>query len=731
MIKFKIMKKIFTVFFAAAMIGSSSAANEFGKAALSADYVEPSGRFAKIMVIGDTLQMGFKKVEFAPGASIKNIQVNRRNVLSAPMTVKLAANGRELKIVPQKTVLKMTGKNAAQAVTSGKFPGGSVELTIDAAWDHTLNATVTVNADKNLVLDKLTLNFPMNLDSEKLLNGASEPPMQRVSGQVAAKHWVRKNITSKEVMDLSMWHNLWLGNTHHGLAWSFANLKNWNTTAGKEMTFNPQNNLLTINLIDRKTTVNKQLTYKFVLNITPVAKMPAKWRGWKIGTRYNNMNKLPADKLIYWSFWRPGTLATHNSHWVFDEQKLKEIAAFDAAAGKARMFYFIPSHYSWSTLAAKDGQQYMLVDTELKAMTDRALTTPDYSYRFKRPANVKEITSLDEWKKLFDGKTPQTKRAGESCCRMTRELLERNVSIVQKFAFKYNIPGIYSDGVVPKADFNPAAGATKDSAGNLRPAYALDEYQELFRRIRAIVREKDPKNGMMVAHNSAIRFMPALALFDFVIFGEDFFYWYQDPEKRDASADGDFYYAHIWGNIDNLKTEYYRQYGQPQVFLPELRGANRKVFPELKRGTRTMLCYTIQFDMLYWALWCDAREVNTFDAIRQQFGVAGSDTEQVEFIPYWENKKFISSVPGVKIGYYEKNLSHDPYVPEPLSHSFLLVISNPEFTANKFTVTLPQEFKNFTVKDCYTKKDIVPTQNKIALNLDPFEFAVIEIKVSE
>lgn len=730
------MKKSFIFYLlSAAVLFSVNAAetkgNDFGKAGLSADYIEPSGRFDKIMTEGNTLHMGFKKIEFIPGAMIKNIQVKRMNILSAPIKIKLSANGKVLPITPTKASLKMTGKNAAEAISCGTFSGGTVELSLSASWDHTLQAVLTVNTEKPLDIDSLTMLFPLNLGNEKLLNGISEPPMKRIAGQLAAKLWVRKNITTKDVMNLSMWHNLWLGNTRYGMAWSFANLKDWNTTAGKEMTFDPSKDLLTINFIDRKTTVDKKLSYRFVMNITPVAKMPAKWRAWKVGTRYNNMNKNPADKLVYWSFWRPGTIATHNSNWVFDEKKLKEIAAFDAAAGKARMFYFIPSHYTWSTLAAKDGKQYMLVDSELEAMTNRALTTPDYSFRFKEPAGVTRITSLDEWKKLFGTNPPLTKRAGERTCRVSRELLERNLSIVHKFAFEYNIPGIYSDGVVPKADFTIANGAVKDDSGNIRPAYALDEYQELFRRIRAVVREKDPQNGMMVAHNSAIRFMPALSLFDFVIFGEDFFYWYQDPKKRDLSEDGEFYYAHIWGNIDNLKTEFYRQYGQPQVFLPELRGANRKMFPEATRGTRTMLCYTIQFDMLYWPLWCDARMVNTFDTIRRQFGVAGDENSSVEFIPYWENKKFISSVPEVKIGYYEKSFAHDPYAPEEKSQSFLLLISNPEFKQNEFTVTLPEELSHVDITDRYTKKKVTVKDRKVTMNLEPFSFAVLEVTASE
>ncbi|MBQ7207797.1 MAG: hypothetical protein IJS01_08375 [Lentisphaeria bacterium] len=716
---------------AAVLSPAQAAGNDFGKAGLSPDYVDPSGRLERLTADGNTLRMGAKKVEFSPGASIGNIRVGREKVLAGPATVGIRAEGKPLPVSGGDVTLKMTGKNAAEAVSTGRFPGGQVLLRVAAGWDHTLHAELTVRPERSLTVDALTLNFPLALGKEKLLTGVAEPPMKVLAGRQAEMLYLRKNIKTKEPLDLSAWHNLWLGNTRCGLAWSFADLKNWNTTFGKEMTFRPEKDLLTINLIDRRTTLSGPVVYKFVMNITPLAKMPPRWRAWKIGTRYNNMIKTAADKLIYWSFWRPGTIAAHNSRWVFDEKKLKEIAAFDAAAGKTRMFYLIPSHYTWSVLASKDGKPCMLVDRELEGMTSRALTVPDYSYRFKKPAGVTEITSLEEWKKLFGGEPPRTRRAGERACRLTRELLERNMEIVQKFSFDYNIPGIYSDGVVPKADFNTAAGAVKDGEGRVRPVYALAEYQELYRRIRAVVTAKDAKKGMMVAHNSAVRFMPSLALFDFVIFGEDFFYWYQDPEKRDASPDGEFYYAHIWGDIDNLKTEFYRQYGQPQVFLPELRGADRKVFPEPARGTRTMLCYTIQFDMLYWPLWCDAGQINAFDAIRQKFGVGGSDSSAVEFIPYWENKKFVPSDPKVKVGYYEKNHAHDPYYPEEKAQSFLLLVSNPEFAKSEFSLALPKEFGNVRVTDSYTQKQVPVKEGKIALALDPFSFAVLELAVSE
>ena len=724
------MKKFILTTFLLTSFLASGAGNGIGKEALSVDFVDPSGRFEKLMAYGKTLKMGFKRLDFLPGGLPGKIRVYQSDVLSSPVRLDMVIDGKTQS--GQKSIsVRKSGKNAAVATGTRKIDGAVVKTTVTAGWDHTLKFRIVIKPEKTLAIDRLKLCFPLNLDSEKLLCGNDEPPNKRISGMDAAKKWVRKNIRGNKEEANSMWHNLWVGNTRYGLAWSFESLKNWNCTPGREMVFTPENNVLSINLIDRKTVIDKPLEYQFFLNITPVAKMPANWRTWRVGTRYNNFNKLAADKLIYWSFWRPGTRETHNSAWVFDPDRLKQISKMDAADGKARMFYFIPSHYTWSTIAQKDGIKYMLVDPELEKMTAKSLFNPDYSFQFREPAGIKRINSLADWKKLFNGKAPVSQRAGERVCRLSPDLADRNLEVVHKFVNDYNIPGIYSDGIAPKADFTPGSGAGKDASGRVRPAYAVRAYRDMFKRIRSEVFAKDPVNGLMIAHNSAIRFFPSLVFFDFVLFGEDFFYWYRDPEKRDASPDGEFYYAHIWGDIDNLKTEFFRQYGMPQVLLPELRGANRKNFPELTRGTRTMLCYTIQFDMLYWALFCDAREIHAFDGVRKKFGMANSNTEKVEFIPYWENKRFTASVPAVKVGYYEKHYEHDPYMPTAKPQKFLLLISNVQFEEQEFTLNVPADLKNVKVSNAYTGKSLALNKNQLKLSLQPYDFCVLELSADE
>jgi hypothetical protein len=199
--------------------------NLIGKKALSPDYVDPSGRFEKIMTYGKTLKMGFKKIDFVPGGLPGTIKVNQHNVLSSPVRLDVVVNGK-IQNGKKSLSVKKNGKNSAIITGSNIFSSGKVDTTIKAFFDHTLEVTVLFTPNKELTLDSLTLRFPFKLGKEKLLCGNNEPPNKRISGREAATRWIRKNITSDKEEANSMWHNLWIGNTSYGLAWSFESLKN-------------------------------------------------------------------------------------------------------------------------------------------------------------------------------------------------------------------------------------------------------------------------------------------------------------------------------------------------------------------------------------------------------------------------------------------------------------------------------------------------------------------------
>lgn len=702
------------------------ATHNYGMESLSPDYIEPGGRIPPMQCSGNTVIIGSNRVRIGANGLPAAVSVREMQVLSAPAQMLLEGIGN---LQPKEFSLEKTGENAVSGKAVLADSQLEVETTLTVEHDYTFIYSIRLVPKGRAAIRKFALEFPMNLAGEKLISATNEPGDKPEAGVVAQRRRLTLNVKDTAPVKLSAWNNCWIGNTRYGLSWSFESVRGWNTPKGEEMVFSPADGKLAINIISEETILEKPVSYRFYFNVTPFREMPKNWRTWQVGTRYNNTNPVTANKLIYWSFWRIGSAEVHNSEWVRDPARLKEIADFDAGEGRARMRYFIPSHYTYEVIAGKDGQDYVFSDPYLKKVIEENLYVPDRSYRIPVPENARHIHDLDEWRKIFDGKAPETRRNPEAVAALAPELANHLLHSVHTFATQYNIPGLYSDGNWPMPNFRIKgdALACRDSRGDVRPFYDVGAYRNMYKRARAIILKADPANGLMIAHNSGVRLPQTLTFFDFMLYGETDFYWYQEPEKRDASANGDYYYAHIWGDIDNLKVHYPRQWGMPQVLLPELRGRDRKTFPNPAKGTRTMLCYMIQFDQLYWPLWCDAREVLNFDAIRHKFGMADTEREIVEFVPYWENRIFAAGDPGIKIGYYEKILQHDPYFPEQPRKRFLVLVSNLQFGDGRTRVALPPELKNPKVTDCAKNASLPLVEGKVEIKLEPYDFTVLEV----
>jgi hypothetical protein len=718
----------------AAMLSGASekpawATHSYGMESLSPDYTEPGGRFKPLQCAGNSITTGLHLIKIGDNGLPSVIQAKGQDILSAPVKIELSEAGGAIALTPEARSLAKNGKNSIYGKTVQHASGLKVETEVQMDYDYTMIFTITLVPLKKITLNKFALVFPMNLPDDRLLHATLEPENKLEAGINAQRRRITRCIKGKEPVKLNAWNNCWLGNTHYGLGWSFESVRNWNSVPGEEMIFTPADNLFSINLINRDTEISGPVSYRFYLSPTPQNTLPKDWRGWSFGTRYNNLTKLKPDKLIYWSFWRIGAVAIYNNEWVWDPVQLKKIADFDAPQGKNRMAYFIPSHFTHSTYAEKDGKNYVFTDPYLKKIAEENVYEPDRSVKATIPADAIVIQDLSEWRRLFNGQVPATKRSPETVAAPIPELVNQRLHSVHTFVNEYNIPGIYSDGNVPMPNFRITGetAAVKDHEGKIRPYFAVDAYRGMYKRARAIIRKADPVNGLLTAHNSGVRFPATLSFFDFIIYGETDFYWYQEPEKRDASTNGDFYYAHIWGDIDHYKVHFPRQWGMPQVLLPELRGRDRKLFPAPARGTRTMLSYTIQFDQHYWPVWCDVQEVNKFNAIRQGFGLVDTDREIVEFVPYWENKEFKPNHENLKVGYYEKMIQHDPYFPEAPEKRYLVLVSNIQFGDADAILTLPKELKKAKVIDRQAGTPMEIKNNTISFKLAPYDFAVFDV----
>lgn len=693
------------------------AGNSLGKEALSPDYIDPG--HAPIQVSGDTVNSGFKKMTLDKFGLPKMSSWKDFQILKYPVRLVFEDDRAQVRFREGKFSLEKVGKNAASGKAVFEAAGMRFEVDSRFDFDFTIRYRITVTPVKGAVtVKKLSLVFPMNTphDEEKLVMYYAEGPDRAESGLEAQKRRVHLTIKGGDyrAVEPGFCSLFWIGTTNCGMSWNFESAKDWNPVKGNEMTYDPGTGNFMLNLIQKSTQVSKPLTYEFFLTPTPVKTMPENWRTWNYAWRGSPAQKIDRklfNQLIYWSStFRIDGGESFNNLWARDMDQLKEVAASDKGMHKAA--YFIPQLIT-SQVAHEDedGNVFVMRGAYLEELCRKYHRTPGMKGKnLDLPEDAVIFRTMAERQKKLDKNYFQkhkcTAKATTWDVVFAPQLADHMVYALNEFV-KIGVGGIYYDGINPQQNYSDWAAWT-DPEGVKRPYFHFGWQRELLKRMRAVVKKADP-DEVIVAHQSGTRPASTLSLCDAIIPGETFFYWYHDPEKRDASQNGDFYYAHIVGDIDNLKGEFfYRQWGVPHILLPEIRGRNGRVFPQAARGTRTMLAHTLHFDMLYFPTMCDVNEIYKIYRIRNEFGMAG-----VEFVPYWENKLFRTDNKNIKASYYQKG-----------GH-YMLIVSNLQFSDAEFKVTLP---KGITKVREMQRKTMIPVKDGgFSDKLPAYDFAIYEI----
>lgn len=707
------------------------AGNGLGKEALSPDYVDPN--HAPLQVSKDTVSSGFKRLILAPSGLPKAISWRDSQMLRAP--VKLLAPGTEnLKPVFR---LEKDGDNHARAVS--EFTAGDLKYTVtaDFDFDFTIRYTLTLSPlAPGAATDRLSLVFPLNFtpDGEKLVMYYQEGPEKTESGEEAQKRRIHRTVRGGETEKIApgFCSLFWAGTVDWGVSLNFESAKGWNPVTGRELTFDPAGGEMAVNFIGRPTVLEKPVSFKFFLTPTPVRNMPKNWRAWNYGWRGSPQAPIRknVNALIYWSStFRFEGPESFNNLWARNPEELAAATAGDRGMNKAG--YYIPqlitSQIAWED---NDGEYYVLEDPYLDELARKYRRVPGgMGKTLDVPGDAVRFRSVAEYRrKLGDNFITGNKLAVKSTTRdviFVPELADHMVYSLDKL-IKLGVGGIYYDGINPQQNYADwAAWTGPDGAG--RPHFHFEELRELFKRMRYLVKKNDP-NEMIIAHQSGTRPGATLSLMDAIIPGETFFYWYHPEEKRDASPNGDFYYAYIVGDIDNLKGEFFwRQWGVPHILLPEVRGKDRKIFPDAARGTRTMLAYTLHFDMLYFPTMCDVNEIYKLYQIRNDYGMADTGAYVVDFVPYWENRLFKADDAGLRISYYDHVKEHELYSDFDTARKFMVIASNLQFSDAEFSMTLPEKLKKARVREMQTGKEIPVEGGKINHKLIAYDFAIFEI----
>jgi hypothetical protein len=473
--------------------------------------------------------------------------------------------------------------------------------------------------------------------------------------------------------------------------------------------------------------------------------MPKNWRTWNFGCRQLVQGPVPEQEqvrkyVIYWNaLYRLGPDV--NNSWIRNPEMLRKVVTQDHAAGFLVLPYICPCLVTYEEFFTKDGKAYHFEDSARKQCVDEWAVTidgtagarPGYYKRNPPPAGAVLLKTIEDRNRLWNGEYAKDAKYNAAFVGPTPGFSDFMAWYVERFIHDYDADGLYVDGIAARADFRQVdadpSRAFRDFDGNIRPTYAFRAMRDLTKRVRYVVDERKQPNGFMLGHTSGTRLAPLMSFYDIMLIGENFFYWYQEPELRDASPTGDYYYAHIFGDIDRLRPEFFWQpWGVPNFFLPELRGKDGKVFPTPRKGTRTMLSYLLHFDMLLWPNWCDATEVYKWWAIKDKFGMADTATESVEFVPYWENRLVTAADPAVKVSYYRKVLQPDPYVQNEAKENLLLIVSNLQFDEAEIKLNLPEKLQKCTITDVDAQRPLDRSKpGTVQFKLAPYDFAVLHV----
>ena len=714
--------------------------NKLGYEALSPDYIDPD--FAPLILNGNTVLSGHKRMSLDEFGLPANIHYRDFKITTGSARLEATGKTGRLSMSQGKSALAKYGKNNVKGHSS--FRCGDVDFTVDTLFDFdfTVICKITVApVGSPATLTNVRLVFPLATvpSEEKLVMYYMEGPDKAENGIQAQKR--RKHLTIKggdfNVISPGFCSLFWIGTTQWGLSWNFETAREWNPVKGKELTFTPENGEYAIEFIGKETVIDKPRQWYFYLTPTPMRTPPKNWRAWNYGWRGTPTQKfdyqaVPVNQLIWWSsIW---TAAGYNPLMIRNPDAVREAARMDAGMHKGN--YYIPQLETtgaiWTRL--EDNKSYYWEDPYLEELCLRYRRTSGGSgYGAKTldiPEGAQRLASLEERNQIIGQDDSGTLRKKYKTTMRTHDvvfappLADHMVWALNEFC-KMGVGGIYYDGINPQATYNDWAAWT-DPDGAKRPKFHIEYQRQLLKRMRQVVKSHDP-GEIIIAHQSGTRPASTLSLCDAILPGETFFYWYHDPEKGDASPNGDFYYAHIVGDIDNLKGEFFhRQWGYPHILLPECRGRDRKIFTGT-RSVRTMLAYTLHFDMLYFPTMCQVSELYKLYRIRDAYGMADTDQYLVEFHPYWENTAFTSDNKNVKVSYYDHAKQQDLYTSFDITKDYMVIVSNLQFDDSDISFSLPKTLTKAKVVEMQTNREMRLVDGKVHDKLVAYDFAIYRI----
>ena len=547
-------------------------------------------------VSGKTFELAFGNL-LLPG----QVTADGTALLSRP--AELLLNGRALKSggkvrlvknTPGKKVFAFEGRDK-----SFKISGEAVTEFDGFTW-----VKLVLEPEKQMEINSLRLDFPFKKQASTLFNSMNKFYMNYQPGHCGNFKSYCMNLYKRPPV-------MFVGNDKCGLQWFCEELSNWyNADKDKALQLIPgsRENLLRLNLIDRKTTVRNKLVYEFGFQSVPLRPMPQNWR--KL-CPYRNF-----DPYFVWSKYHHYPYADAlRTDAAYKKLKTTKTARF----GKQLYYYFAgftitPTFPEWSYYSS----EWMLTPPELGLYGAPKNPAAYFTWICPRSAEYRDFY-LDRFKKILE---------------------------------TLNIENIYIDNSDAQMCDNARHGCGYTGTDGKRySSFNLRGTRTLARRVYTLIKERNPE-GRVIRHMSAKPVAPVVAFADMIVDGELYNKTVALDESYFNIFTPDMFRASFCGKL----------WGIPQFFIPQFTRvipwhnparypawktpeARLKQMDKIRHFKGYFLVHDTQVFQLFGV------NVNDVEKIKERFGLRNETC----FISYSEKALPWKANPGVLVSGYVDN----------------------------------------------------------------------------
>lgn len=551
----------------------------------------------RLLPEGMTLQCWGREYHFGEQMFLTQITSNGTGLLAAPATILLqrGAESIDLNRLPCQRTIGEQNESRVRWQSRTALPG--LELILDQflEFDGFLWTELQVNVQgEPVAVDRLQVSLPLRADLMTLINPYDYSLMR--TGYLPEAGW------SGEIRPL------WLGNEALGLQWVAETSHNWQVQKRQqELEVRRQDNqvILTVNLINKATTLQGSSRYAFGLQATPVKPMHPDHRRWRIGSPEHIAALTPETNIEFiaaWSTsWADPSRSSGEVYYPNPKPSLTKKSFAGAAGGRPWSAYpYYQLHETWTE--SPEFRQFG--DEWLKDLKNRPLAKSG--------------------SKVSDRQIPvcQGARSHQDFILAGYERLQRQASP----------RGYYYDMSQPGGCNNVYHGCGyQDAYGQYHATFNVLGNRELVKRIYIHLKQHRP-DGMILYHNSGQLALAVHSFADLLLDGENTYSRLDRKENRGYEK---------FLTLDTYRAQYMgHNFGPAVGLLPQFTRAGsirREEAAEIgPRHAEYVLGLVLLHDSQLWiAYFYDNQPLITLYSALEKHDFA---TGGYAFSPYWKQK---------------------------------------------------------------------------------------------